>query len=78
MNWKEDLKKILKNGCTDSDIEDFVIEHPNADEKEIWDYVFEYSAPEECKGCKHIQMSGFMPCNMCQRRVKVKDYYESR
>lgn len=77
MDWKDELNKILDNGCTDSDIEDFIDEHPEVDEN-IWDYVYEYCAPDVCKGCKHIQMSGMMPCMMCSRRVKVTDYYERR
>ena len=78
MEWKEELDKLLEKGCSDSDIEDFEIEHPNVDGKEIWDYVFEYDAPELCKGCKYIQYSGMYPCNQCSRRVTIKDYYQIR
>ena len=78
MNWQEELKKIIENGCTDSDIEDFEIEHPNINGRDIWNYVYEYNAPEGCKGCKHIQMSGLMPCIRCSRKVWLKDFYESR
>lgn len=77
MNWQENLKRILENGCTDSDIEDFIDEHPET-ASFIWDFVYEYIAPAECKGCKYVQMSGMMPCINCSRRVKVKDYYEHR
>ena len=83
MDWKEELKKILENGCSDSNIEDFINfinEHSDVDvdAREIWNYVYEYDAPEECKGCKFIQQSGMMPCTNCSRRNKVKDYYEPR
>lgn len=78
MDWKEELRKILENRYTDSDIEDFAIEHPNVDGKDIWDFVFEYIAPGVCKGCKHIQRANMMPCIRCSRKVKVKDYFEAR
>ena len=47
-------------------------------DKEIWDYVYEHNAPEQCKGCRFIQKSDTMPCIRCSRRIKVKDYYEIR
>lgn len=78
MNWEDELKKIIENRYSDSNIEDFADEHPEVNAKEIWDYVYEYDAPDGCKGCRFIQMSGMMPCIKCTRRVKVKDYYESR
>ena len=78
MDWQEELKRMLEKGCSDSDIEDFVTEHPNVDGKVIWDYVFEIDAPEGCKGCEYIQYSGMFPCNKCSRRVEVKDYYKKR
>ena len=78
MDWKEELKKIIENGCTDSDIEDFIDDNPHVNPKEIWDYVFEHDAPKECKGCKFIQMAGMMPCIKCSRKVNLKDYYENR
>ncbi len=72
------LKQMIENGCSDSDIEDFTNEHPEIREKDIWDYVYEYNAPDGCKGCKFIQMSGMMPCIGCKRKVVLKDYYEAR
>lgn len=78
MDWKETLKKILENGCTDSDIEDFVFEHPEINEKDIWNYVSEYHAPKACKGCEFIQMSGMMPCINCKRQTQLKDYYKAQ
>lgn len=78
MFWKEELDDLLKKGCTDSDIEDFADEHPEVNGREIWDYVYEHEAPDVCKGCKHIQMSGMMPCQLCSRVVVTKDFYEPR
>jgi hypothetical protein len=78
MNWKEEIEKLLKCGCSDSAIEDFIDEHPVVNRKEVWDYVYEYFAPYECKGCKHIQMGGMFPCAYCSRKISTKDYYESR
>lgn len=83
MDWKEPLNKILENGCTDSNIEDFIDfinKHSDVDvnTKEIWDYVYEYNAPEECKGCKFVQLSGMMPCINCLRQNKLKDHYTPR
>lgn len=77
-NWQEELYLLLERGCSDSDIEDFVTENPSVNAKKVWDFAYEYDAPERCKGCKHIQMASFEPCNRCSRRVLVEDYYESR
>lgn len=77
MNWKEELRRLVDNGCTDSAIRDFIDEHPDVNGHEIWDYVSELNAPNSCKGCKYIQMSGMFPCNKCSRRVTLKDYFES-
>lgn len=78
MEWQDELRKLIVNGCSDSDIEDFVEEHPDVNGRDIWDFVYEYGAPNECKGCKYIQFLGMTPCIGCSRRVKVKDFYESR
>lgn len=78
MGWQEELKNVVENGCTDSDIEDFVTEHKGVNGKDVWNYVYEYNAPKECKGCKFIQMSGLMPCIKCSRSGRIKDYYEHR
>lgn len=78
MDWKEELKNLIEKGCSDSDIEDFLNKHPEINGRKIWDYAYEYNAPAECKGCKHIQMKGMMPCINCKRRVHLKDYYEAR
>lgn len=76
MDWKEEISKIVKSGCTDSDIEDYLEAHPDISGKEVWDFVCELRAPEECKGCKHTQMSGTYPCNACHRGKKTKNFYE--
>ena len=78
ISWQEELKKLMESGCSDSDVEDFVDEHPEVNGKEIWDYVYEYDAPDACKGCGYIQCSGMFPCNRCSRKVEVKDYYIHR
>lgn len=78
MAWQDEIESIVKNGCTDSDIEDYLEEHSELDGKEVWDYVYELDAPEQCKKCKFIQMRNMYPCNMCTRQNQLKDYYESR
>ncbi len=78
MDWKETLSDLIQNGCTDSDIEDFVNAHPDINAKDIWDYACEHDAPDACKGCAFIQMSGMMPCVQCRRKVQLNDYYEPR
>ena len=78
MNWQVELITICKNGGTDSDIEDYIYEHPDINARDIWNFVYEYYAPNECKGCLHIQMSGLFPCNSCSRRVHVRDFYECK
>lgn len=76
--WKTELTELLKHGCSDSDIEDFVDEHPDINGKDIWDYAYEYSAPIECKGCAHIQLKDTFPCTKCSRINELKDYYKER
>lgn len=76
--WKTELVELLKNGCSDSDIEDFVDEHLDINGKDIWDYAYEYSAPIECKGCAYIQMKGDFPCAKCSRINELKDYYKKK
>ena len=78
MEWKEKLKAILKDGCSDSDIEDFISEHSELNGKEVWDYVYDLQAPDTCKGCKYVQHEGMLPCIRCSRRIITNDYYESR
>lgn len=78
MDWKKELLNILNNGCSDSDIEDFIIEHPTISGKDVWDFVYDTDAPEQCKGCVHIQNRGFMPCIRCSKIIQTRDYYEPR
>lgn len=76
--WKKDLKKLLetKENLTDSDIEDLTDKYPE-DAKEIWQFIYELIAPEQCKGCKHIGLyDSFYPCNCCTRQEDLKDFYE--
>lgn len=76
--WKEDLKKLseTKENLTDSDIMDLTDKYPE-DAKEIWQFIYELSAPEQCKGCKYIGLySRMYPCNCCIRQEDLKDFYE--
>lgn len=77
-DWKEEIKTIIKKGCTDSDIEDYLSEHSELNGKEVWNYVYELDAPDGCKGCEFIQMNGMYPCNVCTRRNRLKDFYKRR
>lgn len=76
--WREEIKNIVNKGCSDSDIEDYIKKHSNINGKDIWNYLYELNAPKECKGCVHIQMSGMFPCNVCTRKIQLKDYYETK
>lgn len=80
MHWKKELSEIMKKGCSDSDIEDFIEEHSESelDGKEVWNFVYEWYAPKECRGCEHIQREGMYPCTNCSRRLVVKDHYQKR
>lgn len=78
MTWKDEIKLIIENGCTDSDIEDFVELHPEVNGKDIWDYASDLGAPEQCKGCKYVQLIGMGRCLSCTRQPNLEDYYESR
>ena len=78
MDWKEELEILLDDICTDSDVMDFIDEHPKVNPRDIWNYVYEHDAPDCCKGCKYIQYSGMYPCQNCSRRNTLQDYYKSR
>lgn len=77
-DWKQALYTLLEGHPSDSDIEDFATDHPDIDGKLIWDEVYEYDAPKECKRCVYIQHTNMHPCDRCSRRVTVKDYYKER
>ena len=71
--WKKEIDALLSSGTiTDSDIEDYISKHPEIRGRDVWYYISELTAPEECKGCVHIQMSGIYPCNVCKRRNTVR------
>ena len=81
MDWKTELQNIIKVGCTDSDIEDFIEKHPEVHGRGIWNYVYENIAPPQCKGCKYIQRIRFaLPCITCSRgrSTAFPDHYEKR
>ena len=78
MKWIEDLKKIIetKDYLTDSDIEELVDKYPE-DAEEIWQFIYELSAPEQCRSCKYIGLyNKTYPCNCCTRQENLKDFYE--
>ena len=77
-NWKEELAVLLKAGCTDSDIRQFIQEHTDIGGKAVWNYVSDYYAPEQCKGCIHVQLIGMYPCTCCSRNETSKNFYEER
>lgn len=77
-NWKEELSGLLKSGCTDSDNRQFIQKHPDISGKKIWNYVSDYYAPEQCKGCIHVQLIGMYPCSCCSVNGTSKNYYEKR
>lgn len=37
--WKDEIEKIIANGGTDSDIEEYLYKHPEFNESEIWAYI---------------------------------------
>lgn len=76
--WQKEVRSLLNKGCSDSDLEDFVESHKSVHGKDIWDFVYEESAPQGCHCCEYIQREGMMPCIRCSRRVEVKDYYKPR
>lgn len=34
-DWKTEVKTIVENGCTDSDIENYIEQHPDLNGKEV-------------------------------------------
>lgn len=78
MNWKEELIQIINKEYTNSDIEDFAEGHPDIKANEIFDFVAELSAPEQCKGCKRVSMIGMGRCLSCTRQPGLEDWYESK
>lgn len=72
---KEAIIKILSDGCTDSDIEDYCFNN-NLSEKDVFRFVANFNAPENCKFCKNVDCYPYIfPCSRCSRRLSV-DYYE--
>jgi len=74
---KQKLCDEIKAGTilTDSQIEDFCDEHKLSC-GEVFHWLSVICAPEQCRGCKHVDVYPKMyPCNDC-KRVCTKDYYE--
>ena len=67
------LKELCKQGCTDSDIEDWCEEH-GVPEKQAFHQVAVWLAPKCCQGCMYIDFyDSAHPCNSCCRNKQ--DYY---
>lgn len=59
---------IVKKGCADSGIEDYLSEHSELSGKEVWDYIYELDAPDVCKGCKNtISGTEYQQCEGCRK-----------
>ena len=43
--WQKEVRSLLNKGCSDSDLVDFVESHKSVHGKDIWDFVYEESAP---------------------------------
>lgn len=72
---KEAIIKILSNGWTESDIEDYCFNN-NLSEKDVFRFVANFYAPENCRFCKNVAFyPDVFPCSCCRRRLSV-DYYE--
>lgn len=37
--WENEIEEIIANGGTDSDIEEYLYEHPNFNADKVWDYI---------------------------------------
>ena len=49
--WKKEIDALLSSGTiTDSDIEEYISKHPEIKGRDVWYYISELTAPEECKG----------------------------
>lgn len=78
MDWKEEVKKIVMGGCTDSDINEYIEGHPELNGKDVWDFVCDLRDSENCKGCIFVKIYGFGPCPNCSRRATLLDYFGLR
>lgn len=79
---KDNLMNLLEC-CSDSDIEDFIDENnlTSDQQKEVWEFVAVYDAPDCCKDCKNaLNYKYDMPCLYCIRPKLdfYKDYYEKK
>ena len=76
---EKELKKLIesKKSITDSDIEDFCYEH-NVSRRAIFHQLAEWSVPETCRGCEHVDMYPNMPpCSSCSRSHPVDHYQKA-
>ena len=37
--WKDEIEEIIANGATDSDIKEYLYEHPDFNADEVWAYI---------------------------------------
>lgn len=74
-NLPEDIRKALQkvreNGCSDSDIEDFIKDRnlPSSVARAVWTQIAVWNAPNCCKGCKNVQV--YPNCH-CSRPLSDK------
>ena len=74
-NNKNEINKLIKEGCTDSHILDFC-DANKLSRKAVYHYIAELTVPQQCKGCKNIVLYPSMPpCASCCRS-HTKDYFE--
>lgn len=74
---------LLLEGCSDSDIEDFINDYPLSGEeaKEVWEIVAINNAPDCCKNCSFvIYFPDIHPCDRCirPRQDFYRDYFKKK
>ena len=70
------LYKIIENGCTDSDIEDFCFKE-KVSTKEAFHIIARLSAPTKCQKCQHVGMyDSLPPCSTCIHQDTLTDNFK--
>ena len=68
------LIEMIKDGCTDSVIEDFC-EERHLNPSDAFHFIAVQHAPNCCKSCNHVDyFPNMFPCSRCCRTKR--DYYE--
>lgn len=75
---KEEFEKFVGETVSNEDYNVIETVYIYISGKKIWNYVSDYYAPEQCKGCKHVQLIGMYPCSCCSVNGTSKNYYEKR